>query len=142
MLCPNCKNEKWNDETCPHCGMDHPAAILAQADHYHRDGLNIQAARQYEEYLRLDPDRWEVSRKRAIAWYGETVSTKNKSLFDKADQALAQTLDQDWDWEQGHQFRVNLYYAFGRLEEMTQEYSKTLAEVPERAIMAAKVLKV
>ena len=142
MICPNCKNEKWNEEVCPRCGLDSKAAFLAQGDLYQQQGRALEAAKFYEETLRLDPDQWDVLRKRAIVLYCAALSAGAKPLFEKADQALALALDKEWDWEQGHQFRVNLFYAFGDLKEIEQVYAKISRENPPRKEMADKILQV
>ncbi len=142
MICPNCKNEKWSEEPCPQCGLDQKAALLTQGDLYQQQGRDLEAAKFYEDYLRLDPDQWDALRKRAIAFYSAALASGNKPLFDKADQALALALDKEWDWEQGHQFRVNLFYASGNLKELEQVYSRISQQNPPRKEMAEKTLKV
>ena len=141
MLCPNCKNEKWNEEVCPRCGMDSQAALLSKGDLYQQEGRPLDAARCYEQYLKLSPDSWDVARKRAICLYAGALSRQD-GPFAQADQALAQALEQEWDWEQGHQFRVNLAYAYGRLEEVRDYYEKTAAENLERREQADKTMKI
>jgi tetratricopeptide (TPR) repeat protein len=142
MICPNCKNEKWSEELCPQCGLDQKAALLAQGDLYQQQGRALEAEKFYEQYLRLDPDQWDVLRKRAIVLYGAALASGKKPLFDRADQALALALDKEWDWEQGHQFRINLFYAFGDLKEMEQVYSRISQEIPPRKELSDKILQV
>jgi tetratricopeptide (TPR) repeat protein len=142
MLCPNCKNEKWNEEVCPQCGLDQTTALLKQGDLYQQQGRALDAAKFYEEYLRLDPDQWDVLRKHAIVLYRAALSAGTKPLFERADQALALALNKEWDWEQGHQFRVNLFYAFGDLKEIEQVYARIGRENPPRKEIADKTLQV
>jgi tetratricopeptide (TPR) repeat protein len=142
MICPNCKNEKWSEEVCPQCGLDQKTALLTQGDLYQKQGRALEAVRFYEDYLRLDPGQWDVLRKRAISLYGAALSAGTKPLFEKADQALALALDKEWDWEQGHQFRVNLFYASGDLKELEQIYSRIGLDRPDRREIAEKTLKV
>jgi tetratricopeptide (TPR) repeat protein len=142
MLCPNCKNEKWNEEVCPHCGMDPKAALLSKGDLYQQEGRHLDAARYYEDYLKLDPGQWDAVRKKAIALYGAALGAKDKNIFTKADQALVQALDQEWDWEQGHQFRVNLSYEYGQLEDIKDQYERAAAQVPGRKDQAEKAMKI
>ncbi|HVM33242.1 MAG TPA: tetratricopeptide repeat protein [bacterium] len=141
MLCPHCKNEKWTEDVCPRCGLDQKAALLTQGDLYQKDGRNPEAARCYEQYLKLDPDCWDVERKKAICLYADALAQKGGS-FAQADQALGQALDKQWDWEQGHQFRVNLAFAYGRLGEVQDQYEKIAAENPDRKEQAEKTMKI
>jgi tetratricopeptide (TPR) repeat protein len=142
MLCPNCKNEKWSDEVCPQCGLDQKAALLTQGDLYQQEGRSLEAAKFYGQYLLLDPDQWDVLRKRAIGLYGAALSSMDKTLFEKADQALALALEKEWDWEQGHQFRVNLFYAFGNLKEIEAIYTQISRGNPARREIAEKNLRI
>lgn len=142
MICPNCKNEKWSEEVCPQCGLDQKSALLAQGDLYQQKGRPLEATKFYEQYLLLDPDQWDVLRKRAIVLYGAALKSMDKTLFEKADQALALALEKEWDWEQGHQFRVNLFYAYGNLKEMEAIYTQISGENPGRREIAEKNLKI
>jgi tetratricopeptide (TPR) repeat protein len=142
MLCPNCKNEKWNEEVCPRCGMDPQTALLSKADLYQQEGRHLDAARYYEDYLKLEPGQWDVVRKKAVALYGAALKAQDKNSFTKADQALAEALEQEWDWEQGHQFRVNLSYEYGRLEDIKDQYERAAAQTPARKGQAEKAMKI
>jgi tetratricopeptide (TPR) repeat protein len=142
MLCPNCKNEKWNEDTCPQCGLDQKTALLNQGDLYQKEGRNLEAVKFYEQTLLLNPEDWDVLRKRAIGLYSAALSAGNKALFDKAEEALTQALEKEWNWEQGHQFRINLFYDFGNLKEMQQAYTRTSQQNPGRKEMAEKILKI
>ncbi|HET9870680.1 MAG TPA: hypothetical protein VFR02_09325, partial [bacterium] len=140
MLCPNCKQEKWNDPVCPGCGLDPKAAFAALGGRCLAEDRPLEAARAYEALLRLDPEDWDALRQRAIAWYAEAQAVRDPVLFDQADRALAQALEKEWGWEQGHQFRVNLAYTFTRLTDLRRQY-QAQAQVPARAEQADRVLK-
>ena len=141
MLCPNCKNDKWNEEVCPRCGMDQKTALLAQGDFYQQEGRHLDAARYYEDYLKLDPGQWDAVRKRAVALYVAALGAKAKNNFTRADEALAKALGQEWDWEQGHQFRVNLSYEYGQLENIKDQY-ELAAQNPARKDQTDKTMKI
>lgn len=130
MICPQCKNEKWNDNACPHCGLGEKEALLSAGEGFQKTGRMPQAIECYEKYLKLEPVDFKVECLKAKALCLEAVSTKNPTLFKSADDYVSKLLEKHWDWEEGYQQRVNLFYCFGKLEELETEYRLRLEKTP------------
>ena len=142
MICVQCRNEKWDQDTCPHCGLDEKLALLTKADQLRLAGNNALAAEYFTKFLGYDPDNSEVLKRNAGCLYFEAISTKSETWFEKADAGLKASLARDWDWSQGHQLRVDLSFYYHRLDELAREYeSISLQNGPQQKI-ALEVLKI
>lgn len=124
MICPNCKNEKWDADTCPQCGLDGKTALLSLADTLRKAGKWRQAAETYDKYLALAPGVKDVKRRKASCLC-QAAATSDPALFDMAGVFLGQLLEEDWDWEEGHLLRMDLFYHFGKLDVLLNEYQQT-----------------
>ncbi len=142
MICPQCKNEKWDQETCPDCGLGEKEALLNQAEIFKKEGNLLTALGFYEKYLFLDPGNFEVLSQRAVCLCQEAVSRGEIPLFQKADEALISVFQTSWTWERGHQTRVDLYYNFGKLEELLNEYENISLEKDFRYSISQKMIKI
>lgn len=142
MICVQCKNEKWEEAICPVCGLGEKEALLTRADQFRGEGSHALAAEYYGKYLEHDSGNIDVLTRKANALYLEAVSRREKVFFDKAEESLAAVLQKDWNWETGHQLRVDLYFCFGMLDELAREYEKILNEDGPRKNKALDILKV
>lgn len=140
MICPQCKNEKWNDNACPHCGLSEKEALLSAGEGFQKAGRIPQAIECYEKYLELEPGDFKVGCLRAKALCLEAISTKDPSLFKSADDHFSELLEKRWDWEEGYQQRVNLFYCFGKLEELEAEYRIRFEEAPQRRDVYQRII--
>ena len=124
MICSQCKNEKWDRDICPVCGLSEKDSLLLKADNLKAEGKNLSASEVYQKYLQLNPGDLNALKKRATVLCLDTISTFEGHKFDHANDALLQTLEKDWFWERGHELRIDLYSRFGELEKLAEEYKK------------------
>lgn len=122
MICPKCKNEKLGEDVCPKCGLSQKEALGSLATSLQMEGKIAGAIEIYDQYLRLEPDAIEVLRKKAVCLCLEAMATKNNLLFQTANETLLRGLGDDWNWEKGHQCRVDLFSRFGKLPDLLGEY--------------------
>ena len=135
MICVQCKNEKWSQDICPNCGWGDREASLAKADQFRQSGRYLSAIDFYNKVLSADPENMDVQMLKANCLYLEAVSTHKKSFFDQARGSLEQILQKKWDWEKGHQLRVDLFLSFGSLDELAKEYEPVAnVEGPKKRI--------
>lgn len=142
MICPNCKNEKWDADTCSQCGLDERAALLSSADGLRKDGKWRKAAEAYDRYLKLYSDRTEVRRRKASCLSQEAARSLDPALFESANVDLGQVLEEDWGWEEGHRLRMDLFYKFGKLEDLRSEYEQMELKDENRAAFSAYMSRV
>lgn len=142
MICPRCKNEKFAEDVCPKCGSNQKEALLALADSLRRENKTRAAIDNYDKYLLLDPDSKEVFQKKAIAHYAEAIAQNDISLFQKTNEILARSLEDDWDWEEGHQYRVELFSRFGKLTDILEEYQQIALRDNLKREVCQKIIKI
>lgn len=123
MICPRCKNEKLDQNICPHCGLDEKTALIKSADSAHQDGKVELAITYYDRYLQLSYDP-EINQKRASCLFMFAASHFGDSNFNKACEGLFRALNDDWSWQKGHQFLIDLFYKYGKLEILEKEYEQ------------------
>lgn len=141
MICPSCKNEKWDENRCPHCGLGSLEALLAAADDAQKNGKEETAANLYEKYLseRYDPD---IDRKRAICLFQAAKNRNDTSLFKMAAESLLKAVNEDWTWQKGHQSLIELFYDYDKLEALEAEYSKISAGDDSRKESSENFIKI
>lgn len=141
MICPYCKHEKMDAVSCPQCGLGEKEALLKAADLYWAEGKQELAVDYYGRYLALQPGDFDVACKRASYLCSMAQDRRDPVLFTKTDGQLVQILQGHWDWQAGHQRRVDLYFCFGKLDELVAEYQKTGEQDPSRASRCAEVIR-
>lgn len=141
QVCPSCKKEKWNQDICPHCGLGEKEALLRMADLYWREEENGPAIDLYDKYLVLEPDDIDVAFKRAGCLCAEAFSRRSRSLFQKADQEILRILENHWDWQTGHRYRIDLYSRFGDLRILIKEYDKVHRRHASREPSCDKIIR-
>jgi hypothetical protein len=142
LICPNCKNEKLDKDICPQCKLSETEALSATAENYRLKGNTKLAIEFYNRYLRLEPTSADILRKKANALHMEAIASKEEILFNQANDALLFVLNKDWDWEKGHHYRVNLFFHFGKLENLKREYETIFLEDEIRREICKVVLKI
>jgi hypothetical protein len=142
LICPKCKNEKLDRDICPRCGLSECEALLQTAQSFHQEGNISSAIEFYGRYLRLKPSNTEVSRQKVICLYLEAVKSKKPEWFDQANRALVLELEKDWNWEPGHQYRIDLFSSFGKLKELEEEYLRIQTSGETKRAVCANLLKI
>lgn len=122
MICPKCKNEKWDENICPQCGLSEKEALLFAGELFDKAGKVHQATECYEKYLLLEPNNFEVECKMAAGVCSEAISRREPPLFEKADSVTKNILERHWGWEKGHQIRSGLFFCFNQLDMLNNEY--------------------
>jgi hypothetical protein len=129
LICPHCRNEKLDQDICPHCGLDEKTALLKSADLARGSGKTEQAITYYDRYLQLSYDP-EVNRQRVSCLYILAVSHFDGPWFNKTSEGLFCVLNDDWSWQRGHQCLIDLFNNYGKLELLEKEYER-IAEQDE-----------
>lgn len=142
MICPQCKNEKLDEDICHECGLSEKEALKSVADTLQREGRTALAIEFYQKYLLLDPDSIEVLRKKSSCLCLEAMGRGTVSMFDAANEALMQTLHKEWGWEKGHQFRVDLFSRFGKLADLREEYENIARQDAPRKESCEDIVKI
>jgi len=142
LICPFCKNEKLNQSFCPSCGLDEEQALLEAARERQKGGKWTQARDYYGRYLQRRPQDLEVRKESAFCSWKEAVQLGTSESGEKAERELAQALAGDWDWEAGHQYRVQLSCLRGNLTGLKAEYHRVAQVDGNRRPMAEKILRV
>lgn len=122
MICPNCKNEKWEKDVCPVCGLAEWDAWEAVGVRAHSQGRFPQAVAAYEKVLESNPHDPGAARGRALSLAAWAETTSDPELFERAQAAFSGILEADWGWMEGHQVRLRLHQRSGRLEELLEKY--------------------
>ncbi len=104
MICPLCKNEKWDVDICPKCGLDENEALLTKAKELKLAERYLEAGDLFQKFIQLEPGEENALRMLATCLSIETISRRDVMLFERTRKALTQALDNDWAWDQGHQF--------------------------------------
>ena len=141
MICTYCRNEKMDAATCPNCGLGEKEAFLKAADLYWTEGRQELAVDYYGRYLALEPGDFEVACKDAAYLSAMARERRDARLFEKADKRISQILEGRWDWQTGHQSRVDLYFCFGKLDGLIAQYEKTAREDPGRAATCGEMIR-
>jgi hypothetical protein len=142
LICPKCRNEKLDQDVCPQCGLAEREALLQAAQLSRQKGNISSAIDFFDRYLHLEPDNIEVKRQKIACLYLETVKSMEPSRFDQVNRMLALGLERDWNWETGHQYRINLFSSFGRLNELEEEYLRIRASDETKQAVCVKVLNI
>jgi len=82
----------------------------------------------------------EVAKKKAACLTTMAIDRKSKALFDQANHELLGILQQQWDWETGHRYRIDLYAQFDKLKVLLEEYDKIHRRIPSRAGLCDKII--
>ena len=142
MICPFCKNEKLKKGVCPSCGLDEEQALLEAARERQREGKWAQAREYYGRYLQRRPRDLEAGRQSAFCSWKEAVHMGTFESREKAERDLAQTLAEDWDWEAGHEYRIQLSGLRGDLAGLKDEYHRIVQTDGNRRPIAERILRV
>jgi tetratricopeptide (TPR) repeat protein len=126
MICPKCKNETWGDLTCPKCGLSEAEAFLLRGDIYLSGNKYMLAVEYYEKYLEKFRENIEVSQRRTICYCKEACRFYYPALFTLAVKMLEKNLADNSNWEIGHLEQINMYFLFGKLEELKNKYLEKL----------------
>jgi tetratricopeptide (TPR) repeat protein len=141
MICPYCRNEKMDNPTCPGCGLGEKEALFKAAELYWTEGRQELAVDYYGRYLSLEPGDFDVASKRASYLCSMARERRDPKLFEMADGQIARILEGHWDWQAGHQSRVDLYFCFGKLDSLLAEYERISAQDPSRADLCAEMTR-
>ena len=141
MLCLYCKNEKLDELVCPHCGLEEKQAFLKAAGLYEAEGKWELAADYYGRFLALEPGDFDAARKRALLSSTMARNWRDPLWFKEAEGQLARILEDHWDWEAGHQNRVDLFYCFGNLDSLQKEYETIREKNPARAEVCGQTIQ-
>lgn len=139
MICPYCKHEKLDAPSCPQCGLAEKEALLKAAGLYWTEGKQELAVDYYGRYLALEPGDFDVACKRASYLCSMAQDRRDPLLFEKADKQITQILQGHWDWQAGHQSRMDLYFCFGNLDSLLADYQKIAGQDPVRAARCVEV---
>jgi tetratricopeptide (TPR) repeat protein len=141
MICPYCKNEKLQAEICPSCGLGEKEALLKTADHCWNQGKQELALDYYGRYLTLEPGDFEAACKLASCLFSMALNRRDPLLFEKADRQIAQILENHWDWQSGHDQRLNLSICFGKLDSLRKDYAEIREKDPARAAVCDRMIR-
>jgi tetratricopeptide (TPR) repeat protein len=142
LICPNCKSEKWESVLCPKCGLNKEDALLSAAELYRKEGKIRLAIENFDKYLQLNPDSFTVRCENVNCLCLEAIAQQELSLFNKANDELRNLLLTKWDWEQGHQYRLDLFYHFGRLKDLLTDYEQIGRKDENRKGVCEKVINI
>jgi len=130
-----------DNATCPNCGLGEKEAVLKAADLYWAEGRQELAVDYYGRYLALEPGDFEVACKSASYLCAMARERRDPRLFEKADKRIADILRDHWDWQAGHQSRMDLYFCFGKLDDLLAEYQAVSDQDPSRAAACAEFIR-
>jgi hypothetical protein len=142
LICPKCRNEKLAQDVCPQCGLPEREALLQAAQSFRQAGKISSAIGYLDRCLHLGPGDTEALRQKAVCLYLEAIKSRELKWFDQANQTLVLELEKDWNWEPGHQYRIDLFSSFGRLKELEEEYLQTQTSDPVKKTICADMLKI
>ena len=142
MICPLCKNEKWEDDICPKCGLDENEALLTKTKELKLTERYLEAEDLFKKFILLEPGEENVLRMLATCLSIETISRRDVMLFERTRTALTQALDNDWAWDQGHQFQINLFICFGKQKDLIKDYEQIGLRDETRKNISEKMIKI
>lgn len=127
--------------SCPQCGLGEKEALLKAADLYWAEGKQKLAVDYYGRYLSLEPGDFETACKNASRLSAMAREQRDPQLFEKADGQLVKILQGHWDWQGGHQSRIDLHFCFGKLDSLLAEYQKAAEQDPSRAARCGEMIR-
>jgi tetratricopeptide (TPR) repeat protein len=133
LICRNCRNEKLDSDICPECGLSDKDALLASAEALNQKGKTTAALEAYETYLRSQPNDFEIEKKQALLQCRNAIEKAAGQAFEAADQSISSALEKEWEWNQGHQKKLDLYFSYGKLKELEAFYSEIHKNSPDRS---------
>lgn len=139
MICPNCRNEYFDEPVCPQCGKDEISALRVAAEGYDLQERFDLSMEYWGKVLRKAPSDIEALRKRAVAGYRKAQGSANETSLRQSWSAVQEALERDWSWEIGHQYLVQIADKLGTLEELEKEYQESEKD-PERAEMGRRMV--
>jgi hypothetical protein len=142
LICPLCKNEKWNNDICPNCGLGEKEALLARANELKKREMYLEAGDLFQKFLQLEPGQKSALRMLAVCLSIETISRRDVVLYERARAALTQALDSDWLWDQGHQFQIDLSICFQKQADLINDYEKMSLNNEARKSVSERMIKV
>src|SRR5258708_15480802 len=90
----------------------------------------------------MEPRQKKASRMLATCLSVEAISQHDIKLFERADRALTQALDDDWNWEQGHQLQIDLFICFERQGNLIQDYRQKGLTDEARKSISERMIKI
>ena len=135
MICSHCKNEKWDIDVCPNCGLSEREALWAEAEKSRKSQKWLFAVKAYQKYLLFQPRHLEALQKVANCLSMIASLNFQDSLFHQASQAIFEALNEDWDWERGHELLIDLYTRYEKLEDLSKQYE----QIASREVAKAKI---
>lgn len=101
------------------------------------------AAEYLGRILHKDPGNVEIWKMQAVAYARMALSSLDPTQMAHAEVVLRETVNMDWEWETGHQFRIQIAEKAERLDELVREYrSIAQEERSERSAMAVRMIQV
>jgi len=146
LICPYCKNEKWDEALCPQCGLDQSQAILKTALDFQAKEKWLQAIEFYDRFLTDSVDNLEAQKKKAYCFFRYSQIQPSNENLQTSDTLIKNILDIDWGWENGHQYRLQIYDLLDRLEQLEKEYdlngeNELLGEVSRKMTQTIKLFR-
>jgi tetratricopeptide (TPR) repeat protein len=141
LICRNCRNEKLDSDICPECGLSEKDALLASAEALSLQGKTTAALEAYAAYLHFQPDAFEIEKKQALLKCRSAMEKATDQAFEAADHGISAVLEREWDWQEGHQRKLDLYFSYGKLKELETFYSEVDKNSPDRSGQCALMIK-
>jgi hypothetical protein len=104
--------------------MSEKAALLKRAEILRQEGRCDAALVWYEKYFHREPGDRETRKQWIDCLYLEAIAKSDDAHFKQANQALMEYLEKDWDWQRGHQLRIDLFYHSGKLDILKKDYEQ------------------
>jgi hypothetical protein len=143
LICPNCKNEYFGNETCPSCGLTEEHALRRTAEELLRQERYAMAAEHLGRILHRNPHDVEVWKMQAGAYARMALISRDPMEMAHAEVVLRETVNLDWEWETGHQFRIQIADKSDRLDELVREYRAIAQDgTSDRSATAVRMIQV
>ena len=142
MICPFCKNEKWDVDNCPKCGLDNKEALLTKAKELKLAEKYLEAGDLLQKFIKLEPDNKTALYLFATCLSIEAIARGEVELFERARMALKEALDAEWTWEWGHQLQIDLFIFFGRQKELIKDYERKYLNDDSKKNVCERMLKI
>jgi hypothetical protein len=142
LICLLCKNEKWDADICSNCGLDKKEALLAKAKELKLSEKYLEAGDLFQKFLQLEPGEKNALSMLATCLSIEAISRRDVMLFERTRRALTQALDNDWAWDQGHQFQIDLFICFGKQADLIKDYEQMVLRDDTRRSISKKMIKI
>jgi len=143
LICPNCRNEYFGEAVCPSCGMTEEHALRKAAEELLKQERYALAAEYLGRILHKNPHDVEAWKMQAGAFARMALSSGDPTELAHAEVVLHETVHLDWEWETGHQFRIQIAEKSERLDELVREYRAiSLEEASDRSAMAVRMIQV